>query len=80
MGPNFEDVGICAGDVRAAFEVLFTRPHPDAAAEYHDAYDVALDRQIKRLEDGTMRLVILDPAYGADLLAFCASAELVLRS
>lgn len=76
-GPKFEEVGLSFGDVRAAFEVLFTRPHSTAAREYHDAYNDFLDRQIRRLEDGVMRLVILEPAYGADLLAFCTSAELV---
>jgi hypothetical protein len=76
VGSRFDEFGLSAGDIRAAFEMLFTRPHADADAEYHDAYDVALDKQIRRLEDGDMRLVILDPAYGADLLAFCASAEI----
>jgi hypothetical protein len=44
---------------------------------YHDAYELYLDRQTERLLGGAMSLVILDPAYGADLVAFCASTELV---
>ena len=76
-GPKFEEVGLSPGDVRSTFELLFTRPHPDAAHEYHEAYENALDTQIGRLEEGSMQLVILDPAYGADLVAFCASVDLV---
>jgi hypothetical protein len=76
-GSDFEDVGLSPGDVRATLEVLFTRPHPEAARKYHDDYEAALERQMQRLEQGEMRLVILDPAYGADFVAYCASAELV---
>ena len=75
-GPNFSEIGLSPGDVRATFEVLFTRPHPEAAQQYHDEYDLFLEKQIKRLEVATMCLVILEPAYGADLVAFCASTEL----
>jgi hypothetical protein len=76
-GSDFEGVGLSPGDVRATLEVLFTRPHSEAAQKYHDDYDASLERQVERLEKGEMRLVILDPAYGAELVAYCASVELL---
>jgi hypothetical protein len=75
-GTQFEEAGFSPGDVRASLHVLFTGPHPDAAQKYHDDHNAFLDRQIERLREGTMKLIILDPAYGADLLAYCASANL----
>jgi hypothetical protein len=75
-GTSFEKAGFSPGDVRASLQVLFTAPHPDAAQKYHDDYNSSLDRQIERLRDGSMKLIILDPAYGADLLAYCATADL----
>lgn len=76
-GPEFEETGFSPGDVRASLHVLFTPPHHDAAQSYHDEHNALLDRQVERLRSGAMRLIILDPAYGADLLAFCASTTLI---
>jgi hypothetical protein len=76
--PNFDEVGLSVGDVLANLEALFLRPHQSAAAEYHSKYDAFRDRQLARLEAGTARLVLLEPAYGADLLAYCTSVDLIL--
>ena len=76
-GPQFEATGFSPGDIRASLHLLFTPPHPDAAQSYHDDHNALLDRQVERLRSGAMRLVILDPAHGADLLAFCASTRLI---
>lgn len=76
-GSDFQGAGPTPGDVRATLEVLFLRPHSDAASEYHEAYDNLLQSKLDLLEKGAAKLVILDPAYGADLVAFCTSAELV---
>lgn len=75
--PKFEETGFSSGDVRASLHVLFTAPHPDAARKYHDDHQALLDKQIERLRSGSMRLIVLDPAYGADLVAFCASTTLI---
>lgn len=79
-GSDFEAAGMSAGDVRASLEVLFLRPHQSAAEKYHAAYEAFLDKQLARLEAGTAKLVLLEPAYGADLLAYCSSVELILES
>lgn len=78
-GPDFDEAGLSPGDVLANLEALFLRPHPAAAARYHAEYDAFRDRQLSRLESGTARLVLLEPAYGAELLAYCTSAELILE-
>ena len=77
---DFEKAGLSAGDVRAMLEVLFPRPHANAAPNYHEAYDGFLQSQHERIDQGLAKLVLLDPAYGADLVAFCASAELLEAS
>lgn len=79
-GSDFEAVGISPGDVLASLEALFLRPHQSAAEKYHAAYDAFRDKQLARLEAGTAKLVLLEPAYGADLLAYCSSVELILDS
>jgi hypothetical protein len=76
-GPKFEEVGLPLGDVREALEVLFPGPHPDAVRKYHDEHELFLVRQTRRLEEGSARLVVLDPAYGADLVAYCVAADLI---
>lgn len=76
-GSDFQRAGLTPGDVRATLEVLFLRPHSNAASEYHEAYDNLLQSKLDLLEKGAAKLVILDPACGADLVAFCTSAELL---
>lgn len=56
------------------FERLFGSPHPSAAAQYHDAHALVLQRQIARIESGELSLVVIVPSYGADLLAVCREA------
>lgn len=77
-GSDFEAVGISLGDVLASWEALFLRPHQSAAEKYHAAYDAFRDKQLARLEAGMAKLVLLEPAYGADLMAYCSSIELIL--
>lgn len=77
-GSDFEAVGISLGDVLASLEALFLRPNQSAAEKYHAAYDAFRDKQLARLEAGMAKLVLLEPAYGADLMAYCSSIELIL--
>lgn len=77
-GSDFEAVGISPGDVLASLEALFLRQHQSAAEKYHAAYDAFRDKQLARLEAGMAKLVLLEPAYGADLMAYCSSIELIL--
>lgn len=77
-GSDFDADSISAGDVLASLETLFLRPHQSAAEKYHAAYNAFRDKQLARLEAGTAKLVLLEPAYGADLLAYCSSVELIL--
>ncbi len=74
---DFGKAELSAGDVRATLEALFPRPHADAAPEHHETYERFLQAQHERLDQGAAKLVLLEPAYGADLIAFCTSAELV---
>ena len=76
-GPKFEEVGLSSGDVRATLVVLFPGPHPAAVRKYHDEYEDFLAEKTKRLQEGPARLVVLDPSYGADLVAYCSAADLI---
>jgi hypothetical protein len=79
-GPNFEDAGLSDGDVLASLEVLFRRPHQLAPPKYHAEYDTFREKQLARLKNGTARLVVADTAYGADLVAYCTSIELISKA
>lgn len=57
-------------------EVLFPGPHPSAAAQYHQAHAAVLETKLEKVRSGEAALVLLVPAYGADLYAFCASVDL----
>ena len=57
-------------------EVLFPGPHPSAAAQYHKAHSVFLETKLERVRSGDASLVLIIPAYGADLYAFCTSVDL----
>ena len=77
-GSDFDADSISAGDVLASLETLFPRPHQSAAEKYHADYNAFRDKQLARLKAGTANLILLEPAYGADLLAYCSSVELIL--
>ena len=57
-------------------EVLFPGPHPKAAAQYHQAHAAIIETKLERVRSGEASLVMIVPAYGADLYAFCASVDL----
>jgi len=64
-------------DADTNFDRLFVSPHPAAAAQYHDTHALVLQRQIARIENGEISLVVIVPSYGADLLAVCR--EVIFR-
>ncbi|ADU14684.1 hypothetical protein [Asticcacaulis excentricus] len=51
-------------------ERLFPSPHPAAAQVYQDAYAEFLDKKVALVEAGQAVLLSIEPAYGADLIAF----------
>ena len=63
-------------EVDEVLEILFPAPHPDAAATYHEAHGAFLETQLERIRAGEAAIVILSPAYGADLYAYCGSVAL----
>lgn len=63
-------------ELAEVMEVLFPGPHPKAAAQYHQAHAAIIETKLERVRSGEASLVIIVPAYGADLYAFCASVDL----
>ena len=57
------------------WERLFPSPHPSADQQYHDKYAQFLEAEIAKIVSGEHSLVMLSPAYGADLLAVCREAS-----
>jgi len=72
--PTSEDLQ--TEELAEVMEVLFPGPHPDAAAQYHEAHSIFLETKLERVRNGEASLVLIVPAYGADLYAFCASVDL----
>jgi hypothetical protein len=64
-------------DLEEVMEVLFPGPHPSAASPFHEEHAAIIRQKVRDLEEGNRTLVVLDPAYGADLVAYCAATELV---
>jgi hypothetical protein len=58
-------------------DVLFPAPHPDAAAQYHEAHAAFLEAKVGRVCAGEAAIVMIVPVYGADLYAYCSSVDLV---
>lgn len=63
-------------EVAEVLEVLFPGPHPAAAAQYHEAHAAVIETKLERVRNGEASLVLIIPAYGADLYAFCASVDI----
>ena len=72
--PTSEDLQTM--ELAEVMEVLFPGPHPEAAAQYHEAHAVFLEAKLSRIRSGEASLVLIVPAYGADLYAFSASVDL----
>lgn len=56
------------------FDGLFSPPDPSAAAQYHEKHAAFLKRQIARIESGEACLIVIEPSYGARMLAICRKA------
>jgi hypothetical protein len=63
-------------EVAEVMEILFPGPHPLAAAQYHQTHSALLATKLERIRSGDASLVMLVPAYGAELYAFCQSVDL----
>lgn len=50
---------------------LYTPPHPNASAEYHEAHAGLLERKVDAVVSGDLIFVEMSPAIGADLVATC---------
>jgi hypothetical protein len=72
--PTKGDLGVM--EVAEVMEVLFPGPHPSAAGQYHEAHAAFIATKLKLIRDGDAALVLLVPAYGAELYAFCRSVDL----
>ena len=57
------------------FDGLFDPPGPSAAAQYHEKHAALLRRQIARIESGEACLIVIEPSYGAKMLAICREAS-----
>ena len=56
------------------FDRLFVPPDPSAAAQYHEKHTAFLKRQKARIESGEVCLIVIEPSYGAQMLAICREA------
>jgi hypothetical protein len=71
--PTSEDLQTMELD--EVMEALFPGPHPSAAAQYHEAHAAFLETKLERVRSGDAALVLIVPAYGADLCAFCSAVN-----
>lgn len=60
----------------ASWERLYPGPHPTAAREYHQKHFDFLQRKRDDIESGRLTVLLMSPAFGADLLAVCESVEI----
>lgn len=74
-GQKPQSCGLDDDDVREVMDLLFPPPHPMAEPKYHEAHAEVIERQLARIEAGEATLVTIDPAYGADLVAYCTGVE-----
>lgn len=59
------------------WERLLGAPHPTSSAEHQAAHADFLQLTRSAVEEGTLTLVEMQPAYGADLLALCQTVDFV---
>lgn len=72
--PTSEDLQTI--ELAEVMEILFPSPHPKAAPQYHEKHAAIMETKLDRVRSGQAALVLMIPAYGADLYAFCASVDL----
>lgn len=72
--PTSEDLQTM--ELAEVMEVLFPGPHPEADARYHQAHAAFIEAKLERVRSGEASLVLIVPASGADLYAFCGSVDL----
>jgi len=72
--PTSEDLQTI--ELAEVMEILFPGPHPEAAAQYHEKHAAIIEMKLERVRSGQASLVLMIPAYGADLYAFCGSVDL----
>lgn len=65
-----------AQEMRGAMDALFPAPHGSAAAHHHEAHTRFIASRLARLSRGEATLVMLAPAYGAELCAYCLAIDL----
>lgn len=72
--PTSEDLQTI--ELAEVMEILFPGPHPEAAAQYQEKHAEILESKLERVRSGQAAIVLMTPAYGADLYAFCGSVDL----
>ncbi|WP_296596854.1 hypothetical protein [Phenylobacterium sp.] len=75
-GKSLDADDVPTDTVREAMEILFPGPYPIAEAHYHRRHEEFLAVKLDQVAKGEAALVFIEPAYGADLLAFCSSVAL----
>jgi hypothetical protein len=64
----------------ACVERLYTSPHPSAAAQYHEANAAFVARQLASVRSGETMMIVIEPSYGASVVAHCGDVQLLARS
>ncbi|QEI09016.1 hypothetical protein FXN63_26595 [Pigmentiphaga aceris] len=70
-----EDLPV-AQDVHAALDALFPAPHASARPDIHAAHAAFIAAKLAGLSAGQAVLLVLSPAYGAELSAYCLTVDL----
>lgn len=60
---------------REWLEELVLGPHPSAAPEYHEKHRLCIDQLAELIRSGDLKLIVIAPSYGCDLLALCESVD-----
>jgi len=69
--------GVLSGqEISTAMDALFPAPHVSAAVQHHEAHATFIAARLDRLSRGEATLVVLVPAYGAELCAYCLAIDL----
>ena len=75
-GEGAHDGVLSVQEISAAMDALFPAPHVSAAVHHHDAHATFMAARLDRLSRGEATLVVLVPAYGAELYAYCLAIDL----
>lgn len=75
-GKELTSADLATMEVAEVMEILFPGPHPSAATQYHETHAAFLTTKLERIRSGDAAVVLLVPAYGAELYAFCKSVDL----